>query len=185
MAKDAETLPASRTVGRRVREERTERGWSQERLSDELRRAGMSIGQTDVARLESASRPRSVTVDDLYSLAAALDVPPLSLLLPTGSDHRVQVGPQGESADRLRAWITGVQPLNTTRDPERFLRFRRENRSSGAPGLGGFLDFLRDIAGQLDAEDAAGQEEVILSAIPYLQGSLRGVRFAAKRNREG
>ena len=98
MAPRPETLAPSRVVGRRVREIREERRWSQERLATELADVGIKIGQTDVARLEKQTafgKPaRSVSVEDLMAIAFVLDVPPLALLAPI-QDEEVLVVPAG------------------------------------------------------------------------------------------
>jgi transcriptional regulator with XRE-family HTH domain len=66
-------------------------------------------GQRDVA----SRRPRPVSVDELLVLAAALNVAPVHLLVPTDDfDESYRLTAEvGVSASSARAWIRGVLPL--------------------------------------------------------------------------
>ncbi len=100
-------------VGARVRALRIGRGWSQGRLAERLSAVGVSLAQSNVARLENGKR--DVSLEDLYGLALALDCPPLLLLASDDDTTRVKVGKRGENPSRLRAWFAGRQPLDTVR----------------------------------------------------------------------
>jgi transcriptional regulator with XRE-family HTH domain len=166
----------SEVVGSRVRDLRIARGWSQARLADCLQDVGINLGQSNVARLETGKR--DVSLDDVYCLALALDCPPLILLAPGDDTTRVRVGRRGENASRLRAWIVGRQPLDTVRNHDAYREHVGRLREPTGFTVG---PFLREIADQLDADTAEGQEQAILSALDYLKGSLRAVRqFAAR-----
>ena len=67
-------------------------------------------------RIETGKREK-VTLEDLFELAAALDVSPLQLVVPHGDDAELKrvlvwvVGEHDFHADRVKQWVRGVQPL--------------------------------------------------------------------------
>jgi transcriptional regulator with XRE-family HTH domain len=61
--------------------------------------------QPTVARIESGSR--AVSIDELFVLAAVLDVPPVDLLTPLEDEAKVQVGKLRVPVPFARAWIRG------------------------------------------------------------------------------
>lgn len=67
-------------VGRNVRRVRTERGLTQEQFAE---RSGFS--QQYISDLERGRR--NPTIVSLYELAVALEVSPVALLMPGGSDE--------------------------------------------------------------------------------------------------
>ncbi len=165
----------SEVVGGRVRAFRKRRGWSQERLAERLREVGVSLGQSNVARLENGKR--AVTVDDLYGLALALDCPPLALLLPETDTEQVMVGARGENPSRLLAWFVGRQPLDTVRGHQTYRRHTDRMRQAGSGLTVG--PFLREVADLLDADGAEGQVKIIDVALKYLRGARHGVQHRA------
>lgn len=98
------------TVARRVREVRKRRGYTAEKLAERLKEHGVPWERGVVVKFESGRR-QSLSVDELYGLALALDCSVMALLVPL--DNRpVQVTPaRVESADAVRVWITGATPL--------------------------------------------------------------------------
>lgn len=66
--------------GQRVRELRTERGWSQEKLAEEMTAREFQLHQTQVGKIESAGRP--VSLGEAAVLAAVLGVTVFELLGP-------------------------------------------------------------------------------------------------------
>lgn len=181
-------LAPSRVVGKRVRDARQGRGWTQADLTEALRDAGQEINQTEVSRLErevpsGGKSPRVVTVETLYALAIALDVPPLVLLLPDDGET-VIVGGDAEHRGRLRGWLLGRTPVRAVRHPIAWHNAARDSwdRTSGMPGLG---DVLRDLAAQIDVEDGDGQAAAIEVAIEWLTGSLRAVEHRTRLQQRG
>jgi transcriptional regulator with XRE-family HTH domain len=175
-----ESLAPSRVVGRRVREQREGRGWSQDRLARDLADVGVHMYQTGVARLEKTGpTARSVTQEDLFALAFVLGVPPVLLQLPA-DDERVEiVRSLAEERDRVHAWIVGRRPLDAGRDPQRYRAGTAELQPRPSqPHLGAFLRSLADL---IDSQDLDGQEQAILAAREYLQGALRGIRMIKAR----
>jgi transcriptional regulator with XRE-family HTH domain len=66
-------------------------------------------------------RRRAVDVDELVALAHALNVSPLSLLLPEDGTAEYHINPQvTASAEKVCRWLIGLRPLPPTRtdDPE-------------------------------------------------------------------
>jgi transcriptional regulator with XRE-family HTH domain len=104
-----DTLPAPSTlVARRVRSLREERQWTQAQLADRMNDLGEPLHQTAVAKIEAEDR--RVTVDELFVLAAALDVSPVALL---ASDEKtvVRLARVDTSAPVLWSWVTMRAPL--------------------------------------------------------------------------
>lgn len=98
------------TIAQRVKELRGRRGWTAAHLGKVLGKHGVSWDRFTVANLESGKR-QNVTVQELFALALALDVAPTNLLVPL-DDRPYQVTPvRTESADMVRAWVRGEEPL--------------------------------------------------------------------------
>lgn len=68
------------TFGLQVRAQREAHGWSQQELSTRLAAHDFPLHQTGVARIESGTRPTSIS--ELYVLAGVFGVPPTALLAP-------------------------------------------------------------------------------------------------------
>ena len=86
------------------------REWPQADLAARMsEQTGGSVAQSQIARIESGKR--SVSVDDLMDLAAALNASPLDLLTPTDSDHPVTVGGTQHHCSEVRSWVRGFAPL--------------------------------------------------------------------------
>lgn len=102
------------TIARRVRELRARRGWTAAEPGEELHtRHGLKWDRFTVTKLENGHR-QNVTVTELLALASALDVAPVNLLVPL-DDSPYQVTPtRTESADTVRAWVRGEDPLPGT-----------------------------------------------------------------------
>jgi transcriptional regulator with XRE-family HTH domain len=109
--------PVSRRVVENVQRLRRARGWSLERLSQELGRVGRPILSTGLNRLEQGRR--RIDADDLVALAVVLDVSPLTLMLPFEATGVVQVTKDLE-AEALTAWswMRGVSPLVSPADED-------------------------------------------------------------------
>lgn len=80
-------------VAERTKHFRTQRGWNQPELAERMRKAGhKGWNRSIVANLESGRRA-TVTIDEVFSLAHVLDVPPLMLVIPLGIDEKFYVTP--------------------------------------------------------------------------------------------
>jgi transcriptional regulator with XRE-family HTH domain len=90
---------ASEAFARHVSEIRKERGWSQQRLADELVTLGVKLDRAAIAKIEHQTR--KVSIDEMVAFADALHVHPGRLL-------RGAVGPDltleeaREQLDRMR-----------------------------------------------------------------------------------
>jgi transcriptional regulator with XRE-family HTH domain len=82
----------TKTVAARVRQYRTDRGWSARVLAEKCQAAGLKWERDVVANLESGRRT-SVTLDELLILALVLNVPPILLVTPLGTKDEQQVAP--------------------------------------------------------------------------------------------
>ena len=98
------------TLGERVKAEREAKPWSQQRLADEVTKAGFEIGQSAIGNIESGrvKEPKSIV-----QLAAALGVSPR--WLQTGKGDKAASAPS-RSASGL-AEVAAPPPI--ARHPER------------------------------------------------------------------
>jgi transcriptional regulator with XRE-family HTH domain len=97
----------TKTVAARVRQYRTDRGWSARVLAEKCQQAGLKWERDVVANLESGRR-NMVTLDELLILALVLNVPPVLLVTPLGGKDEQQVAPdvQAKPWDVYR-WFVG------------------------------------------------------------------------------
>lgn len=96
----------ARTIARRLRTLRDQRGISAQTLSDRCTELGMPLARAVISHLENGRR-ENVTIAEVFILAKALDATPADLL--TGPDVPVEVLP-GVALDRQHAvcWIAGI-----------------------------------------------------------------------------
>jgi transcriptional regulator with XRE-family HTH domain len=93
-----------------MRKLRTERGWSAQRLSEEMSKVGVPWDRSIVANLEYGRR-RTVSVEELLALAYVLAVPPplLFLDLESGADVEIVAG-VALHPWLVWEWATGERP---------------------------------------------------------------------------
>jgi hypothetical protein len=83
---------------------------NQDALAKRMEELGQPIDRSTIGRIENGNR--SVTVDELFVLAAALDVAPMQLVVPLDSEELVAVTPTERwSAGAVRRWFTGAAIL--------------------------------------------------------------------------
>ena len=104
------------TLQGRLKELRQARGYSARRLAERLQGTGVKLGRAAISKIEAGQR--SVSVDEAFALAWALDASPLALLLPpgweeTGKHEGEQVTIAGRSvpANLAADWIKGEAPI--------------------------------------------------------------------------
>jgi transcriptional regulator with XRE-family HTH domain len=99
------------TVAANVKQLRAHRGLTQADLSQRLTEIGRPIPVASIGKLETGLR--KIEVDDLVVLAIALDVSPLTLLLPGSRRATDAVAATGvtTNAGRLWEWGLGVRSL--------------------------------------------------------------------------
>jgi len=92
MTHDAKwTKALHQRIAKAIRDARQGRLTAQE-LADETERLGYPITRSQIANYESG-RKQSLDVSELIVIAAALKVPPLSLLFPDAPDHQIEALP--------------------------------------------------------------------------------------------
>lgn len=112
----------AKTVGQvvagRVTRYRRERGWSQQRLADEMSELGYPINRVTLAKLESGvsresrTRAENVPLREVLVLAAALNVPPVLLFIPLGEDDLVELTPNSVVHPHVALeWVIGEGPF--------------------------------------------------------------------------
>ncbi|MYX39081.1 MULTISPECIES: helix-turn-helix transcriptional regulator [unclassified Streptomyces] len=118
------TARVSRTIAHEVRRHRTGRGMSAQQLADACEALGAPMPRTVISNLENGRRG-SITVAEVMVLAAALDVPPATLVFPVGHVDEVEYLP-GQSVPPLAAveWWHGL--LAPASSPLALLRRHRD-----------------------------------------------------------
>lgn len=97
-------------IARRVKELRGARGWTSAQLGEAVSKHGVQWDRFTVASLENGKR-QNVTVAELLALALTLGVAPVNLLVPLDDRPYLVTPGRVESADAVRAWIRGEEPL--------------------------------------------------------------------------
>jgi transcriptional regulator with XRE-family HTH domain len=106
------TLTLDRSLARRVRTLREHQGLTQQELADRLKKLGVPIDRSAVARLERGRR--GMTVAEMLALALALSVAPVHLLVDPDSDEPITLISHGlplPPAEMIRGWIRGELPI--------------------------------------------------------------------------
>lgn len=105
--------PTTKTVAHRVREHRKRREMDLAALSSALEEIDWPIPVAALSRLENENR--RIDVDDVMSLAVALNVSPLDLLLPpTSSDSSLPTGLSGD-VNLAEVWAWARKDTNLTK----------------------------------------------------------------------
>lgn len=86
------SVRVTRGVGQRVAYYRNRADLTASMLSARCAELGLPVDRNVVAKLENGHR-NSVTVDEVYVLAAALEVPPLLLLFGVGTEETAEILP--------------------------------------------------------------------------------------------
>lgn len=104
----------TRLIMNAVRSLRDAKGWSAERLADEMTAVGIPWNTAIVTNLELGRR-KSLRVHELLALAYVLDAKPLDLLVPP--TDRYPVTPKMTAASPIvTSWIKGEMSLRGARD---------------------------------------------------------------------
>ncbi|CAN5829695.1 hypothetical protein BH23ACT2_BH23ACT2_07340 [soil metagenome] len=100
-----------RVLADRVKEHRKGRGWSQQRLAEEMAGLGYPIDRVTLSKLEAGNtRAENASMQEVLVLAAALDVPPALLFLPLGEGLDVRITPAVQiGAEMAFAWWCGEE----------------------------------------------------------------------------
>lgn len=90
-----------------VRSARKESGRSAQDIADATAELGYPISRSRIANLESG-RKQGVDIAELMVLAAALGVPPVTLLYPGSPDHEIEMLPgRSRTSVFALAWFAG------------------------------------------------------------------------------
>jgi hypothetical protein len=148
----------------RVTQERERRRWSKQDLTESLDRIGHPLDRMAVTRLEQGAR--KAPIDDFLCFAAAMDVPPWSLLLPDDMNAPMRVGVTHADAGAVEAWLAGDWPLQFPGgDPGRFMW------GTGPLGRNTEAQLLRGLVKRAEqAETPADRLRVVRAGIQALQG---------------
>jgi transcriptional regulator with XRE-family HTH domain len=125
-----EPLTPTAVVAARMHKLRTKRGWSAAELARRMQAAGIPWERVVVTKLETGRRA-SVSVAEMFTLAAVLNCPPVMLMTADERDHpdyqpgRVNLNYQVTptvTADMsgVRAWIRGAVTLTADDDPREY-----------------------------------------------------------------
>jgi len=147
---------------------------SKQDLTDALHRVGLPLDRMAVTRTEQGAR--KAPIDDFLCFAAALDVPPWSLLLPDDTEVPMRVGVTHADAGAVEAWLSGNWPLQFPGgDPGRFLW------GTGSPGRNTEAQLLRGLVKRAEqAETPADRLRVVRAGIQALQGLAAALELDAE-----
>lgn len=146
-------LDAETHIGANVRRLRKGRGWSQQQLANATNRQlptefGVKLWQQPtMAKIESTTNRRPVTVDEALALARALDVPLHELLLEPSA---------AGDAETERLWaeyVAGMQAAMEAANQERELE--RKLRDRGVDVAARMDAWITDVTGRQPADIAA------------------------------
>ena len=148
----------------RVMQHRELRHWSKQDLTDALHRIGLPLDRMAVTRTEQGDR--KARIDDFLCFAAALDVPPWSLLVPDDRDAPLRVGVTHADAGAVETWLSGDWPLQFPGgDPGHFLW------GTGPLGRNTEAQLLRGLVKRAElAETPTERLRVVRAGIQALQG---------------
>jgi len=105
------SVRVTRGIGQRVAYYRKRADLTASMLSARCGELGLPIDRNVIAKLENGHR-NSVTVDEVYVLAAALGVAPVMLLFGTGTEETAEVMPgRNVSSFRAARWFCDEGPL--------------------------------------------------------------------------
>lgn len=98
-------------IAKRVKDLRAKKGMKGADLSERTKALGYEIPRSTLANIE-IGRKSSIGVHEIAILAAALEVPPVSLLFDVGSEDLVEVLP-GDRRAPIEAvqWFSAIHPL--------------------------------------------------------------------------
>lgn len=127
MTSEGTDMPSD-IVGGRVRDVRERRRWTREQLAERCTAKGATgitaavIGDIETGRKTGGKRRRLVSIEELLTLALALNVAPVHLMVPPDDPDEAYAVTPGVSADRssVRAWIRGVNSIDYDADWREF-----------------------------------------------------------------
>jgi transcriptional regulator with XRE-family HTH domain len=79
-------------------------------LAARTKELGYPVARVAISKIETNTRAGKFDLDELFVLAAALDIPPTLLLFPGGGGSELLPGLHVDDTDG-RAWLAGTRPL--------------------------------------------------------------------------
>lgn len=151
----------STTIATELRRIRQERGMSAQKLADRCGELGAPIPRTVLSNLENGRRG-NVTVAELLVLAAALDVPPATLVFPVGRTEEVEVLPNN-SVHPLSAiqWLSGGPEGSGSEDVPIYRYRRHAKRAAELEASLGQLSWLKRSASERELQNAKMRSLVV------------------------
>jgi transcriptional regulator with XRE-family HTH domain len=109
-------MPPAKVFGKRVREARKRKNWTQKQLAERLAGLGQSFDQSRVAKVENGQIALT-PLRDVFAFAMALDVAPIHLIVPLEDEMPAEITPKYDvPAPVAREWIRGNAPLPRMRN---------------------------------------------------------------------
>jgi transcriptional regulator with XRE-family HTH domain len=104
--KQPEQTPQAAALVERIKALRDKRGWSAERLAQEMRTVGVPWNRGVVTKLETGRR-KDVSVTELLALARVFQVFPVHLIVPPDAETYPVTATESVPARDARDWIRG------------------------------------------------------------------------------
>jgi transcriptional regulator with XRE-family HTH domain len=167
-------------LGQKVRQLRTERGWSQEQLAEKLNSLGWAVHQTTIAKLEGGARPIRIAEADTLAVAFGLPIEAMWYMPVTGEPWSLTQ--MRDSLKRTDEFIAHLEDsLRSTiltladQQAERMRLVQAMNEAAKAADKGELEDLGLSTERSLEFVQAmaADHEEVIESMDPETRATLR------------
>jgi transcriptional regulator with XRE-family HTH domain len=166
---------ASDLAGERVKEIRRRRGWTTAQLAAKLAEAGAgqltdaALANIETGRRRNGQRRRDVTIDEILALAYVLNVPPVLLFTPVGTEDTLAITPTiGMTALEALPWVSGERPPPASATGEQ----RREWHATAQP-----VTAYRRLDSALDALEESGPEphQINIDMIPFVADAINDI----------
>jgi len=167
-------------LGQKVRQLRTERGWSQEQLAEKLNGLGWAVHQTTIAKLEAGSRPIRIAEADTLAVAFRLPIEAMWYMPVTGepwslSAMRDAVKEVDRTIAHLEETLRSITLALADRQAERMRLVQAMNEAAKAADKGELEDLGLSKERSLEFVQAmaADREEVTEPLDPETRAALR------------
>lgn len=107
-------VTAGEAFAERLKQVRTRKGWSQQRLANQLAELGYPINRVTLNKIERGGlRAKNVRLEEVLAIAYALGVSPVWLMAPYSMESRLVVVPalRPSTPGVARRWLAGVDTL--------------------------------------------------------------------------
>jgi transcriptional regulator with XRE-family HTH domain len=167
-----EARRASDLAGERVKEIRKRRGWTAAQLAARLAAVGAdqlteaALANIETGRRRNGQRRRDVTIDEILALAYVLNVPPVLLFTPVGTEDTLAITPAIDmTAWDALPWVSGQRPPPASATGEQ----RREWHAMAQP-----ITAYRDLDSSLDVLERSGPapDQINLDMIPFVASAI-------------